>query len=361
MSLKIKRNMEKPSSRLVSAIARFHWFVAIFIFMHCSVGAHGSNQVPAMFVFGDSLVDVGNNNFLNSLAKANYFPYGIDYYQGATGRFCNGRTIVDFLGDLLGVPSLPAYADPNTFGRRILSGGDRFSLNQQVLNFENTLNDLRNQMDSRTLGTYLAKSIVFMVLGSNDYLNNYLLPSMYSSSYTYTPQQYADLLLNHYARQLVALYSLGLRKFMLTGVGPLGCIPNQLATGVHAPGRCVDYVNQIVGPYNTGLRSLVQQLNQNHPGAIFAYGNTYGTFADMLNNPSAYGFSVWDHGCCGIGRNQGQITCLPLAVPCGDRNRYIFWDAFHPTQAANRILAQRAFSGPPSDCYPINLQQMALL
>ena len=54
--------------------------------------------VPALFVFGDSLVDNGNNNNLASLAKANYLPYGIDFAAGPTGRFCNGYTIVDELG-----------------------------------------------------------------------------------------------------------------------------------------------------------------------------------------------------------------------------------------------------------------------
>jgi len=53
---------------------------------------------PALFVFGDSLIDSGNNNNLASLAKANYFPYGIDFAAGPTGRFCNGYTIVDELG-----------------------------------------------------------------------------------------------------------------------------------------------------------------------------------------------------------------------------------------------------------------------
>jgi len=73
------------------------------------------------------------------------------------------------------------------------------------------------------------------------------------------------------------------------------------------------------------------------------------------------GFSVVDRACCGIGRNQGQITCLPLQTPCPNRNQYVFWDAFHPTQTANSILARRAFYGPPSDAYPVNVQQMTLL
>lgn len=54
---------------------------------------------PAMFIFGDSLVDNGNNNFLTSLARADYPPNGIDFGSGwPTGRFCNGRTVSDYIG-----------------------------------------------------------------------------------------------------------------------------------------------------------------------------------------------------------------------------------------------------------------------
>jgi hypothetical protein len=52
-------------------------------------------QVPCYFVFGDSLVDNGNNNDIASLARANYPPYGIDFAAGPTGRFSNGLTTVD--------------------------------------------------------------------------------------------------------------------------------------------------------------------------------------------------------------------------------------------------------------------------
>ena len=66
-----------------------------------------------------------------------------------------------------------------------------------------------------------------------------------------------------------------------------------------------------------------------------------------------------DTGCCGIGRNQGQITCLPFSVPCTNRKQYAFWDAFHPTETMNQILTSRAYHGSTSDCYPVNVQQMA--
>jgi hypothetical protein len=56
-----------------------------------------ANNIPASFVFGDSLVDAGNNNYIVSLSKANYVPNGVDFGM-PTGRYTNGRTIVDIIG-----------------------------------------------------------------------------------------------------------------------------------------------------------------------------------------------------------------------------------------------------------------------
>ncbi|OMO90378.1 Lipase, GDSL [Corchorus capsularis] len=305
---------------------------------------------PAMFVLGDSLVDNGNNNGLSSLAKANFLPYGIDFQRGPTGRFCNGKTIIDFLGDLLGLPLLPAFTITFTGQIDIRSGvnyasaaagildesgqnfGDRFSFRQQVQNFGVTLNQLKNQMNEEEL-----------------------------DHSTFNPEEFADLLITNYARQIMALYRLGLRKFLLAGVGPLGCMPNQLATGHAPPGKCVANVNDMVRIFNKQLKSLVDQLNADYTGtgSIFVFADTYGAFTDILSNPATYGFSATDRGCCGIGRNKGQITCLPFSIPCLNRDEYIFWDAYHPTQAFNEIIALKAYSGSQSLCYPINIKQMA--
>ncbi|ONK77383.1 uncharacterized protein A4U43_C02F5960 [Asparagus officinalis] len=312
--------------------------ILISLLLQRSVGVLSDPQVPALFVFGDSLADDGNNNYMSSIAKANYYPYGIDFFQGPTGRFGNGKTAVDILW------------------RKVQSKSASTKLREQPEPAEIPDAGRRPEPTSRKIHRRLRHRH-----GSNDYINNYLLPFLYPTRSNYTPEQYANLLLNRYARQLLALYDLGLRKFFLVGIGPLGCTPNQRATGLGPPGRCVDQVNQMLGPFNVGLRTLAQQLNTNHPGAIFVYGNTYGALGDILNNPSTYGFTVIDRACCGLGRNQGQITCLPFAVPCSNRDQHVFWDAFHPTQAVNMILAQRAFTGPPTDCFPINVQQMAQL
>lgn len=52
----------------------------------------------ALFVFGDSLVDNGNNNYLATSARADSPPYGIDFpTHRPTGRFSNGLNIPDII------------------------------------------------------------------------------------------------------------------------------------------------------------------------------------------------------------------------------------------------------------------------
>jgi hypothetical protein len=55
-------------------------------------------QYPAVFAFGDSIFDTGNNNGLFTASKCNFPPYGKDFYGGqATGRFGNGRVLSDLI------------------------------------------------------------------------------------------------------------------------------------------------------------------------------------------------------------------------------------------------------------------------
>jgi len=63
--------------------------------------ALGSRKsVPALFVFGDSAVDAGTNNYIpNSSARADFPPYGRTFFHCPTGRFTDGRTVFDFIGN----------------------------------------------------------------------------------------------------------------------------------------------------------------------------------------------------------------------------------------------------------------------
>lgn len=73
------------------------WAAVVAVVAAVMWSGAAAQQVPCYFIFGDSLVDNGNNNQLQSLARADYLPYGIDF-GGPTGRFSNGKTTVDVIG-----------------------------------------------------------------------------------------------------------------------------------------------------------------------------------------------------------------------------------------------------------------------
>eukprot|EP00257_Ricinus_communis_P026270 XP_025013684.1 uncharacterized protein LOC8267205 [Ricinus communis] len=357
-------------------LKKWLWVVCVaFLVLHGKIAAQ---QVPCYFIFGDSLVDNGNNNQLSSLARADYLPYGIDFAGGPSGRFSNGKTTVDEIAQLLGFRNyIPPYATAR--GRQILGGvnyasaaagireetgqqlGDRITFSGQVRNYRNTVSQIVNLLGGEDAAADYLKQCIFSIgLGSNDYLNNYFMPQFYSSSRQYTPVQYADVLIRQYTEQLTNLYNYGARKFALIGVGQIGCSPSELAQNSPDGRTCVQRINSANQIFNSRLRSLVDQFNGNTPDARFIYINAYGIFQDLINNPSRYGFRVTNAGCCGVGRNNGQITCLPFQTPCQNRNQYLFWDAFHPTEAANVIIGRRSYSAQSgSDAYPFDIRRLA--
>ncbi|KAF9589764.1 hypothetical protein IFM89_028673 [Coptis chinensis] len=339
----------------------------------------GGPQVPCYFIFGDSLVDNGNNNNIASLARANYLPYGIDFSGGPTGRFSNGLTTVDVIAQQLGFRNfIPPYAQAS--GRQVLGGvnyasaaagirdetgqqlGARIAFNGQLRNYQNTVSQVVNILgDENSAAAYLRQCIYSVGLGNNDYLNNYFMPQTYPTSRQFTPVQYADVLIQQFSQQLRTLYNYGARKVALIGVGQIGCSPNALANS--PDGRtCVERINSACRLFNDRLRNMVDNLNNNLNDAQFIYVNAYGIFDDIIRNPASNGFTVTNAGCCGVGRNNGQITCLPFQTPCRNRNQYVFWDAFHPTEAANFIVGRRSYSAQSStDTYPIDIRRLAQL
>uniref|UniRef100_A0A1D1Y5C5 GDSL esterase/lipase At1g74460 n=1 Tax=Anthurium amnicola TaxID=1678845 RepID=A0A1D1Y5C5_9ARAE len=73
--------------------------VAMALLLAGSSGTRGVSCAVVQFIFGDSLSDVGNNNYLTkSLARAILPWYGIDFGDGLpNGRFTNGRTVADIV------------------------------------------------------------------------------------------------------------------------------------------------------------------------------------------------------------------------------------------------------------------------
>ncbi|KAA0057018.1 GDSL esterase/lipase [Cucumis melo var. makuwa] len=75
---------------------------------------NSSKSVSALLVFGDSTVDPGNNNFIPTIFRSNFPPYGRDFpFHIPTGRFSNGRLSTDFIASYYGVKDyVPPYLDP---------------------------------------------------------------------------------------------------------------------------------------------------------------------------------------------------------------------------------------------------------
>ncbi|KAK4858613.1 hypothetical protein QYF36_019369 [Acer negundo] len=305
--------------------------VVLVLVVMLNYGAEAEPQAPCYFIFAELL---GFDDYISpySTASGQDILRGVNYASAAAG-------IREETGQQL---------------------GSRISFRGQVQNYRNTVQQVVSLLgDEDSAADYLSKCLYSIGLGSNDYLNNYFMPLYYSSGRQYTPEQWADLLIQEYTRQLSDLYDYGARKFVLIGVGQIGCSPNELAQNSPDGRTCVERINSANEIFNNKLKALVDQFNNNRSDAKFIYVNVYGIFKDIITNPSQYGFTVTNTGCCGVGRNNGQITCLPLQTPCQNRRQYVFWDAFHPTEAANAVLGRRSYSG--SDCYPIDIQQLAQL
>ncbi|CAI9087878.1 OLC1v1022065C1 [Oldenlandia corymbosa var. corymbosa] len=330
-----------------------------------------SPKVPCYFSFGDSMVDNGNNNNLETLSKANYPPYGVDFPGGvATGRFTNNRNIADFVAQHLGFRNfVPPYATAK--GLDILSGvnygsgsagirdetgavvGDRLSFNRQLTNHAKTVSRLALIFArQKSLKKHLSKCLYTVVFGSNDYLNNYFVPQYYPTSTIYTPEQYADALIQQYSQQLQTLHKLGARKVVLFGLAQLGCTLHEIIA--YNSSGCIGSINDAVELFNNRLKPLVDDLNARFPDAKFIYLNSTSI---QSGDSSSVGFQVYDKPCCQVDPAIGQ--CIEGSTPCSDRAKYMNFDNFHPTENVYGAYVNRSFhSVLPTDAYPMDISNL---
>nr|GEZ11240.1 GDSL esterase/lipase At5g42170-like [Tanacetum cinerariifolium] len=151
-------------------------------------------SVSAVFAFGDSYIDQGNNNYIVTLGKSNFPPYGKDFVGGKpTGRFSNGKTLADFFAKALGVKDyLPAYLDPLLQEKDILtgvsfaSGGSGYDpltssiasaipLLVQIDKFKQYTEKLKMNIGEKAAKDIIKNSVFLVVASTNDLL--YSLPA----------------------------------------------------------------------------------------------------------------------------------------------------------------------------------------
>ncbi|KAM1062567.1 hypothetical protein ACFX13_027532 [Malus domestica] len=119
LSPKLLPSSSKSSLKLIT--------IAIVLFLYCNAAAvelPNNEKIPAVIVFGDSIVDPGNNNNIGTIVKCNFSPYGRDFVgKRPTGRFSNGRVPSDLVVESVGVKKiLPTYLDSNLKIQDLLTG-----------------------------------------------------------------------------------------------------------------------------------------------------------------------------------------------------------------------------------------------
>ncbi|KAG6544186.1 hypothetical protein Mapa_014386 [Marchantia paleacea] len=135
------------------------------------------------------------------------------------------------------------------------------------------------------------KALFLINVGSNDYINNYMLPPSLSPRIKkYGLVEYQNLLIGTFRHNLQALYDAGARKIAVSNLGPMGCIPHQLALWSRN-GSCVTHTNRIAFSYNAGLKNMLEGMRNQLPDAQFLYMDIYHVVMDHIKRPGLGGKS----------------------------------------------------------------------
>ncbi|CAK7346148.1 unnamed protein product [Dovyalis caffra] len=349
--------MKFPLSRLASCClySTSLFFLLSFV---CTVNSlvklPPNVTVQALLVFGDSIVDAGNNNNIQTLVKCNFPPYGKDFEGGnPTGRFCNGKIPSDMIAKELGIKdTIPAYLDPTVqpqdlvTGVTFASGGCGFdpvtpksvsvlSLSDQLEYFKEYIGKLKTIIgEEKTLFT-LRNSLFLVVAGSDDIANTYF--TLRARQLQYDVPAYTDLMSNSAASFVQELYELGARRIGVLSAPPIGCVPAQRTLAGGADRECAGNFNEAAKLFNSKLAKMLDSISL--PDGKFVYIDIYNPLLDIIQNPPKHGFQVADKGCCGTGVLEVAILCNQYTpVTCAKVSDHIFWDSYHPTERAYEAL-----------------------
>ncbi|KAL3615115.1 hypothetical protein CASFOL_040776 [Castilleja foliolosa] len=316
------------------------------------------NSASALLIFGDSTVDPGNNNYIDTLFKGNFAPYGTNFVNRiATGRFTDGRLITDFVASYVGIKEyMPAYLDPNLSLEDLRTGVSFASacsgfdpvtplicrvipVDRQLEHFKEYKKKLEASIGIEDTKSVISKSAFVISAGTNDMIISYFGSPFRGATYDITGFQQSLL---HYVQQFLQdIIEEGARVIGLVGLPPIGCIPLviTLTSGDKAwgPRPCNDALSSIALDYNEKLKDLILESNRNSNSTII-YVDIYDPLNDMIQNPSKYGFENTNAGCCGSGLVEASFLCNPKSVVCPNPSKYVFFDSIHPTEATYNHL-----------------------
>ncbi|CAN0884631.1 GDSL esterase/lipase At4g01130, partial [Linum grandiflorum] len=357
-------------------------FLVVWLLSACTVvgimGVSSRCGFEAMFNFGDSNSDTGG---FWAAFPSQSGPFGMTYFKKPAGRASDGRLIVDFLAEAMGMPFLSPYLQsigsdyrqganfatlastvllPNT--SLFVTGISPFSLaiqlNQmkqfklQTLHFHSTTTNLPSP-------SILGKSLFTLYIGQNDFTSN-LADIGIGGVKQFLPQVIAQI-----ASTIEELYELGGRTFLVLNMAPVGCYPafavNTNSDDIDEFGCVISY-NKAAMDYNAMLKQSIVEARARIPNASLVYVDTHSVLLDLSRHPTSHGLKHGTKACCGYGGGKynfdGRVYCGNKKVingksieasACGDPWNYVSWDGIHTTEAANKILALAILDGSFSD------------
>ncbi|GLT74129.1 hypothetical protein SLA2020_459460 [Shorea laevis] len=342
-------------------------FVLLF-YGGCTVAVAKNATFPALLAFGDSIVDTGNNNYIPTIIKCDFEPYGRDFQGGKpTGRFSNGKVPSDIAAEIYGIKELlPPYLDPHLqledllTGVSFASGGAGYdpltakvmsvlSLTDQLKLFMEYKEKIKLALGEEQTAAFISKALFFICVGSDDIVNTYYSTTL--RRFEYDIDSYTNLTVSYGAQFFQELYRLGARRVLVLGVPVLGCIPIQRTLGGGSRRVCADKPNHAALLFNSKLSAQIASIKNNLPEFKIVYFDTYYPLLYILQNAEKLGFEEANRGCCGTGNIEVVILCTRLddSKTCKDASKFVFWDSYHPTEKTYRILTNMVLNEQPQE------------
>ncbi|CAN1271467.1 GDSL esterase/lipase At1g54790 [Linum perenne] len=331
-------------------------------------------RYPAVFNFGDSNSDTGG--LAAGVGFPVGFPYGQTYFHKPSGRFSDGRLIVDFLMNDMKLPFLRPYLD--SVGAPSFKRGTNFATGGStiVANAANTFSPFTFGVQVAQFVRFKARVLELLATG-NKKLRKYLPEEdyFYKGLYMFDIGQndlFFTFIANATEDQVIAsipnlisefktgiekLYNIGARNFWIHNTGPLGCLATVIGNKTKSSDDldqfgCLASRNRAAAAFNTHLNHLCTNLKSQFPDINLTYVDIYSVKLDLIANYSRYGFKEPIAACCGfdirvpcggatVNINGSAVT----ANVCNRPSEYVNWDGVHYTDAADRFVAQRLISG----------------
>ncbi|XP_061357069.1 GDSL esterase/lipase At5g03610-like [Gastrolobium bilobum] len=291
-----------------------------------------------LFVFGDSYVDTGNTR--RDLPGSWKDPYGITFPGKPAGRFSDGRVFTDYIAKYLGLKSPPPYKLRKLMPQHLKYGMNFAFGGTGVFNTSSTNPNMTIQIDffkqlieeKLYTASDLSNSVAYVSVAGNDY-SFYLTTNGSAQGF---PSFIASVV-NQTTKNLIRIKGLGVKKIVVGGLQPLGCLPPNTASSSFQ--SCNSTFNNLVVLHNNLLNQAVTKLNQvSKDNSTFVILDLYDSFMSVLDHPSTNNIKDKLQPCC-VGVSS-QYFCgsvdennVKKYKVCDNPKSTFFWDVLHPTQA----------------------------